>query len=364
MKWAQILKQYCEGLSSSLFSWSFQIENLCGRCTFQSNSAGSGGGALYLANANSAKISGATGNQNTCKGAGGFAMISQILDVLLMDSSLSENSATHSGGALALVGSLFKAINVTMAANSADDGAGALFVYKSTSVQLTESIFNENQAGTYGGALFALKVASMTLKQCYFHKNHAKSSFGGAIALSNSTDVNFEAENCTFTANQAGLIGGAIALDSRVASIKIKDSNFADNTAEKSGGSVSAAYAETSTIQNTKFTGSLAHTEGGALSILEGTSLNISSVTFDQCGCLNGDGGAVSVKSMTDVKVSNSIFTACTSQGAQGARGGALSIVPSKIIPNSSLLLSNCRLKENVAESGGGGVYVEKVGTY
>lgn len=355
-------KQQFKSFVEDAFLLNPLIFNSIYRCTFQNNSAGADGGGLYLIDSLDATFHDAVGDQNTCKGAGGFAVMSQVLNVVFMTSDLSKNSATNAGGALALFNSSsFEAYQVTMTSNSANKGAGVMFACN-CSIKLTKSVFNDNQASTDGGAILALKVESVTLifKLCTFEENQAKMGSGGAVALLNGVDVSFKADGCSFTKNQAGLIGGAIALDKIVLSMKVGDSSFADNTARKSGGSMYVANALSSSIRNTSFTGSLAYMGAGALSLLEGNTLELLNCTFRSCKCENGFGGAVLIKAVPDVKVSTSIFTACTSKGGQG---GALSVDPPVFLSSSSVLLSDCFLHENMAEHGGGGVYIEKVGS-
>ncbi|MBD0342010.1 MAG: hypothetical protein ICV61_14365, partial [Microcoleus sp. Co-bin12] len=117
-------------------------------------------------------------------------------------------------------------------------GAAYLFGYPSDRMLLEDSIFINNKAVDQGGAGGGVRQgnADLTVINCFFGNNTAQ-SHGGGLWLGESGNVNIS--NSTFSGNRAGSVGGAMLVARRDSfSTNITNSTFANNIADGYSGGI------------------------------------------------------------------------------------------------------------------------------
>ncbi len=215
-------------------------------------------------------------------------------------------------------------------------------------VDVTDSYFEANTA-EYGGALCVMIDGFMNVSNTVFINNNA-TSYGGAVYVFDSAEIN----NCTFKSNN-GRQGGAIAV--YIESL-INNSIFTDNTASLSGGAIRSTGDVI--VNNSQFTSNTAP-YGGAISA-EGKQgwFTENKLIVDNCiikenhaiGIENssgGIGGGIYIEGGCDVK--NSIIESNTAY----YDGGGISINNF----NNSVNINNNIIVNNKANQEGTEVEIE-----
>lgn len=186
--------------------------------------------------------------------------------------SVSEKNQ-HKGGILDITNTIFEE-NTAL-------GAGAVQAMAEASIK--DSTFRNNHATTDGdgaGAVFVGATGKVTINNTLFEKNTADMR-GGAIStrsadLANNKDARLDILNSTFTGNTAGTTGGAFDnyLYSSVAdetAVYIEGSTFTENTAANGGVVYNHGVADLGgnvaslKIADSTFTNNSATTKGGAI---------------------------------------------------------------------------------------------------
>jgi predicted outer membrane repeat protein len=147
------------------------------------------------------------------------------------------NKVTGMGGAIS--NHLVKRFNLygenTFESNSANNIAGALYIFHGTSDINSKNAFNSNTASNAGGAIY-LDSASMTIKGFNNFKSNS-APLGGALLLKDSTRVDILGEN-VFDSNTASSTGGAIRANNVKELILGNHNYFSNNKASSSGGAI------------------------------------------------------------------------------------------------------------------------------
>ena len=185
-------------------------------------------------------VKGSTFEGNSKKGNGG-AIYTEFQNNYVYQSAFRNNSATRNGGAFttqdgANSTSVIVVEGCEFTGNKADGDAGALRVYNfnGNTLNLKDSTFTDNYAGSAGGAV-QLTGCTYTIEGCDFTGNKANGSFtdGGAIQAAFGGDCRID--NCVFTENVAtGAYagkGGAIHFTNQNGSVMIINSTFEGNMA-------------------------------------------------------------------------------------------------------------------------------------
>lgn len=193
-------------------------------------------------------------------------------------------------------------------------GGGAMFITQSSKVLILDSSFNGNNAINYGGAI-ALEFGSLG----YIHNSiftgnrtnlpgHFQFAAGGAIHVGNST---LRVSNSTFTANEAGYVGGGIYAigqwNQAGSDVIVANSLFSANRAQNDpsvnpgvpteGGAFHAEDKTTARIYFSRFINNSAMTGGGVNLYRAVVEVNDSTFLGNQAtGPTNGNGfgGAMS----------------------------------------------------------------------
>lgn len=182
-----------------------------------------------------------------------------------------------------------------------------------------------------GGGLLCYNSASPTINNCTFQYNSAIE--GGAVAgYSNAAPTIF---NCSFVENSAE-IGGAILFrtgpDNEEGGARVIDSSLSDNTALDRGGAVYIDYGAWPTFDNCLLSGNVSSGNGGAVYV-DNNSSQLSSIEARFVGC-------------EFIENSSSL------------RGGGIAIY------EGTLFLENSFVSGNSAETGGGGIALDYMGSY
>lgn len=165
-----------------------------------------------------------------------------------------------------------------------NNGGGAIFLYDQSNTTVENSVFSQNESGTYGGAIATRNGASadksaLVLNNSTFSENKA-GQWGGALYNSVKTTIG---DGMLFENNNAGF-GGAIWNDvgGILSFTNTKQINFGGNKATADNGAGGAIYNKgtITDLAHVLFQGNSAFT-GGAINNSQGAVIeNISATTF------------------------------------------------------------------------------------
>ena len=170
------------------------------------------------------------------------------------------NSATGCGGAIATDynrKSVIKISDSSFEDNWANSGHGLGGAIYATSVEVNSTSFKNNKAGNdtgSGGAISSPMISSFN------------STFFNNTAVSGFLQTNFNITNSTFNQNNAGLGGGAIRVSECGFGeiVSIENSSFTSNDGGRYGGG--AIISSVANVSNSNFTNNTAFNYGGAIS--------------------------------------------------------------------------------------------------
>ncbi len=229
-------------------------------------------------------------------------------------------------------------------AGTSFSGSNGSFITNSGNVNIDNCTISANQVTVSGGALRALDSGTTNISGTTFTENTA-GNFGGGIS-SNLNDITIDTS--TFTNNNAR-IGGAISNNQN---LNISDTSFSTNSATSNGGALYGGAASLLTISNNSaFTGNTAF-QGGA--IYSSKDVGVIGSTFTN-NSANQGGGAIYVG--TTLTALNTMFTS-----NQSVLGGAIysSIANATINIGISEIngISTYGFYNNTATQNGGAIYL------
>ena len=129
-------------------------------------------------------------------------------DVTLVDTVVSNNTASFEGGGVYVKGNLVME-GSTISGNSGDSGGGA---WVKGDISITTSTFDNNTSNGCGGGLYsAVSNGTVTITDSTFSNNSSDNRYGGAIDIDNGYNTVVIA-NTTITGNSA-TVGGGLHLD-------------------------------------------------------------------------------------------------------------------------------------------------------
>ena len=161
------------------------------------NSSGNGGG-LYMWAA--ASISNSIVDNNSAGGSGGGIYLQSSSN--LTNVRVANNSA-GSGGGLAVWGSSPSLGNLTIIGNTASNIGGGIYMYNTTSANMTNTLIYNNSAND--GAGIHARTGGFTLTDVIISNNSASSN-GGGLHLEATPQLN----RLTISYNSADLTGGGV----------------------------------------------------------------------------------------------------------------------------------------------------------
>jgi parallel beta-helix repeat protein/predicted outer membrane repeat protein len=196
------------GTGGGMHTWE-DVGSVISNCTFRRNYSTHGGG-ISGEELTLVVVANCTFSDNSA-GVGGGVRVSHS-DVVLINCTFTGNSVSGAGGGMCTYGdSNWTLINCTFAGNSATyDGGGIAFMTFVDTVQtLTNCVFSGNSSGDGGGA-FWTSHGYPTFTNCTFSGNSAGDN-GGVYACVYEGDAIFN--NCIFWGNTASGEGPQIALE-------------------------------------------------------------------------------------------------------------------------------------------------------
>jgi predicted outer membrane repeat protein len=227
--------------------------------------------------------------------------------IFINNSDLTMNSASISGGAVYVTGSV-SVNNSTFSQNRALMGEGGAIVanQQNASVSLTQTIFSQNTAPSCGAISIQNLNHIVTLTDSSFLYNEGTNhtNGGGGVACLNNSVVS--AITCNFLNNMANYHGGVFIFQS--SSFRIEDSSFQNNFALQDGGAIysSTRFPNPSTIYMSSFIQNTARRDGGVLFIeTSGELLNITWSTFSNNSANNSGGIFYINEGIVDISETN-----------------------------------------------------------
>jgi predicted outer membrane repeat protein len=203
-----------------------------------------------------------------------------------VDSRAAPGGVIWGGAGLCLSGADAKIANCTFVNNRAQTGCGgAVFVGPQCNIEITDSVFTDNYAGTDGGAL-CNSGGNIDLRRCVFTRNLALSS-GGAIA---TLGGRISSEFCEFTKNTSKERGGGIYCED--SSPIVKDCVIIGNVASCGGGI--AAYESSTQVENCVIEGNTASRAGegagGGIALYRGNARVLNCLVIGNIAASAGGG--------------------------------------------------------------------------
>ncbi|WP_458405217.1 Ig-like domain repeat protein, partial [Methanobrevibacter sp.] len=248
--------------------------------TFISNHAGIAGAALAWMNVKGININDYHFIDNTAGSSGGAIYIAQGSDNCIINNSYFTgnhiiNETGGHGGAIDVVADYATIINSNFTQNSAFYG-GAIWVgSQSGTTNITNDIFTSNEANLDGGAI-NIRASDVNIVDGQFFKNIAGRS-GGAIYVGGNGTTN-TIYNSVFEKNTAESYGGAI--DWFGSQGIITYTNFTDNTANYGGAIYMGGTASESILSHDRFTHNIASANGGAIDC-NASKMNLTYTLFE-----------------------------------------------------------------------------------
>ena len=235
--------------------------------------------------------------QNTATGkdwrngrdGGGAIYISTNSSLDARDTNITLNTAGRGGAVLAWDNSQVSLDSCSLISNSARYDGGAVCILDGSSLKMTDSNLTLNTAGR-GGAVFAWTNSQVSLDSCSLISNSATEYDGGAVYILDGSSLN------------------------------MTDTNLTLNTAEGSGGAVYAwSNCQVSLDSCSLISNSATEYDGGAVCILDGSSLNMTDTNLT----LNTGSGGGAVLAWSNSQVS---LDSCSLISNSAIDGGAVCI--------------------------------------
>ena len=320
------------------------------------------------------------GNSAGEDGGGSYAISSSV--DMMEDASLSGNMAASRGGGLCLQTSTLTVSGSAIDGNSAGGNGGGSCAISSSAVNLREGAsVSGNTATTSGGGLY-LQESTLTVGRSAIDGNSAGRDGGGVHARTSSTVT--LGDGTLVSRNTARGSGGGLGLLTSSSLATAGSVSLFGNAAIGTGSIGGGIAASTSTVRlgsgDTDLSNNTAAVDGGALALIDGSTLSDSGDA--DLGCLltvrhntaesgNGGGIAVSGDSSVALGVSTAVFSQNTA-AQHGGSGGGLFIGAGPVEFDSSKAMAftvakvtfwRLNLVDNASPTGdGGGVCAVAVG--
>lgn len=251
--------------------------------SFFGNTAAECGGALCLVNCTNTILAATSFASNTVPYGEGGALYARS-SVLSADGlAFSANSAWAAGGAAVLADSDSTFVSVSVASNSAINGAG--FYASEGTIDISSSVFSANAASANGGAIYLGGTTNADLlwsvSDSAFSDNSA--AYGGAFYAVYATGAGTASD---FSSNSASQGGGALWL---YGGTDLEDVSFSLNSAAAEGGAVFHLGGPLRLVGTSRFTSNSA-AQGPSLWSYNGTYESASPATVSLAGAVSFDG--------------------------------------------------------------------------
>ena len=292
------------------------------------------GGALTLMTGTTVDIASSNFTKNRAEGKGGSIKMADEVKGSISNCCFIENGA-HEGGAVS--SSLHVELNITNSifrSNYAEDYGGAVSMERYSFSRIDSNTYSDNFA-MFGGSIVFYNNVRFVIEQSKFSGSKsfgdgANSGDGGAIAFVKEIDGNIS--ECYFTNNMATY--GGVLCSKLSAQIKVSNTTFFGNRAEKSGGVVAGTDATKLQMVNCTFLNNTAK-EGAVLVMNNNSTLDISNSSFAHNSAHYA--GVMIAREQVTIKFTDSSFTKNTASST-----GVL-----YIDRGAELLLTGCYFTEN-----------------
>ncbi len=230
---------------------------------------------------------------------------------------------------------------------------------------IKKTVFTNNSNATNGGAIQQIVAGSgnVNINDCIFKSNYANNGNGGAVYIfrKNTTAIcGLTLQNSVFSQNSATQIGGAIAANTAVTQVWLRNS-FKENTAQN-GGAIGLLAANAATTQivsnNNVLSGNSATQNGGAIFAQTNNLLNfLGQNNLFTGNYASANGGVLAMNGVNSV-FKNSVFAG--NKAADNAvfyTGNALNLQFYNCIiwKNSGISQSDATMQNCVVEGGWNG---------
>ena len=303
---------------------------------FEENEALFEGGAIYSAGESETTVNNSTFKKNTTTSGttdkgGAVSVHSAYMDFDTV--TFEGNSTTTNGGAIyvsyttaSAVDSKVDVKNSIFTKNNANGSAGAIYVThhiaddRSINLNVSNTRFEENTATEKGGAILLTAKSNAYMKDVEFIKNATTKvkdkSYGGAIYVTGS---NLEIDGANFTQNKTDHFGGAMSIHGS-ANVVLNDITATENSALQGAGFLFNSNGILA-MYNSEIKNNTAGASGGAIALMYSAITNIHTTLFEG----------------NSTKISGGAVYAYTDE--------------------TETVMHSCTLKNNHADSYGGGIY-------
>jgi hypothetical protein len=190
----------------------------------------------------------------------------------------------------------------------------AIYVDSANNITITNSDFEDLQAGSSGGAVYANLIKdSITITDCDFTNTESRFD-GGAVYAFALSGGSVTITDCGFESISGSDSGGAVYAYSSGGSVSITDCDFESISGSDSGGAVTAvvSYSGSVSITDCGFTNTESENYGGAVYV----SVPSDSVSITDCDFKNTEagsyGGAVFIAATATATITGCNFLNCT----------------------------------------------------
>lgn len=198
---------------------------------------------IYILNSNDIVVDRARFVNNLATYGGAGMYIDNSQNIAVTDSYFENNSISmyDHGGAIYITNCNSIRISENLfVINKASNFGGALCLYQSNNAKLNKNLFRGNRGYSGGGAVYLYKANYVEIKESYFESNISPGSAiyggGGGLKLTDSNSITIQ--KVYFKDNSTGFNGGALHSENSL-SLHILDSEFAGNSSNNEGGAIS-----------------------------------------------------------------------------------------------------------------------------
>lgn len=322
--------------------------------TISGNTAGNAGGIIVQGKAHLTMTGGTVANNTTRASGGGVYVNKSSMDFL--GGTISGNKSAKSGAGLFANESTTRFSGTAFTNNEATTNGGAMYINKGKAV-FTGGTYSRNSSQRYGGGLY-LNAAEVTMQDARIMENTAKSGSGGIHGFGGTLTI----KDTLFSGNQTDVAGGGICV-TKFCRLTMSDCVLEKNEANNAGAVLVQNWAE-ATLNDLTIRENQAY-EGPGLYVFSNVEVTVNGGTI--CNNLaitklnksgqptGGLGAGVYVHTNTKTRSGNSTLylndTQITDNIAQSKGGGIF------IDKQMSVYLDGCTVKNNQANGEGAGIY-------
>lgn len=316
-------------------------------CLF-SNQSGRGaktslGGVLHNRNGGSATMNAKFENNSASDKGGAIYIDNGTVEIgrssSFGNSSFKGNKANQGGAIYLSSGNLEIENNSSFTDNGSSQGGGAIYVNSGT-VQIKDFFvgpitFTDNSS-SQGGAIYVNNGATLEVTPDNFAFMHNRAESGGGAIYSNGGKVTlrrgtFRFQRASLSFNKA--VTGA-AVYSAGGQLSVNGVEINNNSSSGSGGAIVVSDIKPPTpalITRSYFHNNSAGVNGGAIYVLNGSTLNLSASTFTRDRA-SGLGGGIYADTLSNLNVLNSTFVGAANREGIVVASGLGNVIFSTIV--------------------------------